>query len=546
MKIVLAYSGGLDTSVLTHWLKDTYNAEIVTFAADIGQEEELSGLDEKAKANGATVHYTVDLVEEFATDFIYPIIRANAIYEGQYLLGTAIARPLISKAQLEIVTKETASHVAHGATGKGNDQCRFEFTYAALNPAIGIISPWRIETFRQKFPGRQEMIHYCNEQNITVEANVNKPYSMDRNLLHISYEGGILEDPWYDPTEPGNKDMFKLTTAPEEAPDKIETIELTFEKGDCVAYNGEAMSPSQILKTLNKVGGQHGIGRLDMVENRLVGMKSRGVYETPGGTLLMHAHRQIESLTMDRELMHLRDGLIPKYAELIYYGFWYAPEREALQALIDDSQKNVSGTVRLKLYKGNIITAGRKSPVSLYDSDIASMEGTASEYNQDDASGFIRLQSLRLRVRHAQQNQIAEPEEGSSPCKNIPTDRLYTETHEWVKIENETALIGITDFAQKNLGDVTFVELPEIESGLTPENPFGSIESVKAASDLCTPLSGTVTAVNEALEETYSLVNTDPYKDGWIIRIKINDLSEKEKLLSPDQYGALLQKESTP
>lgn len=544
MKIVLAYSGGLDTSVLTHWLKETYSAEVVTFAADIGQEEELSGLEEKAKANGASAHYTVDLVEAFATDFIYPIIRANAIYEGQYLLGTSIARPLIAKAQLEIVAKEAASHVAHGATGKGNDQCRFELTYAALNPAILVISPWRIEAFRQEFPGRREMIDYCNEQKIAVEANVSKPYSMDRNLLHISYEGGILEDPWYDATEPGNKDMFKLTVAPEDAPDKPETIELEFEKGNCVAYNGEPMSPVQMLKTLNAVGGKHGIGRLDMVENRFVGMKSRGVYETPGGTILMHAHRQIESLTMDRELMHLRDGLIPKYAELVYYGFWYAPEREALQALIDDSQKNISGTVRLKLYRGNLITAGRKSPVSLYDPDVASMEGTTSDYNQDDASGFIRLQSLRLRVRHAQENRTAEPKE-ESPCQNIPNDRFYTQTHEWVKIEGETALIGITDFAQNELVDVTFVELPEIESTVTAGNPFGSIESIKSASDLCSPLSGTVAAVNAALETHPSKVNTHPYTEGWMVRIKIADLGENDKRLSPEQYRDFVQKEKT-
>ncbi|MGF1485083.1 MAG: argininosuccinate synthase [Opitutales bacterium] len=403
MKIVLAYSGGLDTSVLVKWLKETYQAEVVTFSADIGQEEELSGLPEKAKATGASAHYTVDLVEEFAADFIYPMIRANAIYEGQYFLGTSIARPLIAKAQIEIARKENADHLAHGATGKGNDQSRFELTYAALAPDLKILAPWRNETFREAFPGRTEMIDWCRAHAVPVEASAKKPYSMDRNLLHISYEAGILEDPWFDPTTPDNKDMYKLTADPEDAPDAAQYIELTFEKGDCTAVDGKTMSPAEVLKALNQVGGMHGIGRIDLVENRFVGMKSRGVYETPGGTILMHAHRQIESLTMDRDLQHLRDSLIPKYAELIYYGFWYAPEREALQALIDKSQENVSGVVRLKLYKGNIITVGRKSALSLYDENVASMEGVQSDYNPDDASGFIRLQGLRLRARFAAQ-----------------------------------------------------------------------------------------------------------------------------------------------
>lgn len=403
MKIVLAYSGGLDTSVLVKWLKDTYSAEVVTFAADIGQEEELDGLPEKAKATGALSHYTVDLVEEFAEDFIYPMIRANGIYEGQYFLGTSIARPLIAKAHIEIARREQASHLAHGATGKGNDQCRFELTYAALAPDLKIIAPWRMVEFRKAFPGRTEMIAYCREQGINIEASASKPYSMDRNLLHISYEAGILEDPWYDPTTEENKAMFKLTRAPEDAPNEAEYVELDFEQGNCVAVNGEALSPAGVLRKLNALGGKHGIGRVDLVENRFVGMKSRGVYETPGGTILMHAHRQVESLTLDRDLMHLRDSLTPKYAELVYYGFWYAPEREALQALVDESQKNVNGTVRLKLYKGNIITAGRKSPVSLYDPHVASMEGVASDYNPDDATGFIRLQGLRLRARFAAQ-----------------------------------------------------------------------------------------------------------------------------------------------
>ncbi len=405
MKVVLAYSGGLDTSVIVKWIKEEYNAEIVTFAADVGQEEELTGLDEKARATGASVHYTVDLVDEFAGDFIYPMLRANTLYENQYFLGTSIARPLIAKAQIDIARKEGATHVAHGATGKGNDQCRFELTYAALAPDLKVMAPWRMDVFRTAFPGRTEMINYCRDHAINVEASASKPYSMDRNLLHISYEAGILEDPWFDPTTDDNRGMFKLTAAPEDAPDKAEYVELEFESGDCVAVNGEAGTPAQIIGRLNRLAGKHGIGRVDLVENRFVGMKSRGIYETPGGTILVHAHRQIESITLDREVQHLRDGLIPKYAELIYYGFWYAPEREALQALIDDSQKCVSGTVRLKLYKGNVITVGRKSPLSMYNPDIASMEGVASDYNPDDAGGFIRLQGLRLRVRNQVQQR---------------------------------------------------------------------------------------------------------------------------------------------
>jgi argininosuccinate synthase len=399
MKIVLAYSGGLDTSVLVSWLKNHYNAEIITFAADVGQAEELDGLAEKAKATGASAHYTVDLVEEFASEFIYPMMRGNALYENQYYLGTSIARPLIAKAQIAIARKEGADAVAHGATGKGNDQVRFELTYAALAPDLKVISPWRMPDFRKQFPGRKEMIAYCQEQNINVEASAKKPYSMDRNLLHISYEAGILEDPWFDPTTDDNKDMFKLTVDPADAPDQAEYVELDFEKGDCVAINGSKASASGILLQLNELAGKHGIGRVDIVENRFVGMKSRGVYETPGGTILMHARKQIETLTLDRDLEHLRDSLIPKYSELIYNGFWYAPEREALQAFFDKSQECVSGTVRLKLYKGNITTVGRKSPNSLYDENIASMEGVLSDYNPDDATGFIRLQGLRLRAR---------------------------------------------------------------------------------------------------------------------------------------------------
>jgi argininosuccinate synthase len=399
MKIVLAYSGGLDTSVLVNWLKQHFGAEIITFAADVGQEEELEGLGEKARATGASAHYTVDLVDEFARDFIYPMMRGNALYENQYYLGTSIARPLIAKAQIAIARREGADALAHGATGKGNDQVRFELTYAALAPDLQVISPWRMSEFRKQFPGRSEMIQYCREENIPVEASAKKPYSMDRNLLHISYEAGILEDPWFDPTTSENRDMYKLTAELQDAPNEAEYLELEFEKGDCIALNGESLSPAQVLKSLNEKAGRHGIGRVDIVENRFVGMKSRGIYETPGGTILLHGRRQIETLTLDRDLAHLRDGLIPKYGELIYNGFWYAPEREALQAFFDKSQECVSGTVRLKLYKGNIITVGRKSQLSLYDESIASMEGVESDYNPDDAGGFIRLQGLRLRAR---------------------------------------------------------------------------------------------------------------------------------------------------
>jgi argininosuccinate synthase len=412
MKIVLAYSGGLDTSVLVSWLKEHFNAEIITFAADIGQEEELDGLAEKAKATGASAHYTVNLVDEFASDFIYPMMRGNALYENQYYLGTSIARPLIAKAHIAIARKEGADAVAHGATGKGNDQVRFELTYAALAPDLKIISPWRMAEFRKAFPGRKEMINYCREQGINVEASAKKPYSMDRNLLHISYEAGILEDPWFDPTSDENKDMFKLTVDPVDAPDQPEYVELEFAKGNCVAVDGKQLSPTGVLTTLNKLAGKHGVGRVDIVENRFVGMKSRGVYETPGGTILLHARKQMETLTLDRDLEHLRDSLIPKYSELVYNGFWYAPEREALQAFFDKSQECVSGTVRLKLYKGNIITVGRKSPNSLYDENIASMEGVLSDYNPDDATGFIRLQGLRLRARAKAQGS---PPSGPEP-----------------------------------------------------------------------------------------------------------------------------------
>jgi argininosuccinate synthase len=429
MKIVLAYSGGLDTSVLLAWLKETYQAEIVAFCADVGQEEELDGLDEKAMKTGASKCYIDNLCEEFASDFIFPMIQAGAIYEGQYFLGTSIARPLIAKRMVEIARAEGADAVAHGATGKGNDQVRFELTAAALAPELEVIAPWRQERFREQFPGRAEMIAYCESKGIKIQASAKKPYSMDRNLLHISFEAGILEDPWFDASAEKAREMYVLSVSPEEAPDKAEYVELVFEKGVCTAlgtvdleallkglgYGGSlnydtdnhaALTPYWIMKVLNKLGGRHGIGRVDMVENRFVGMKSRGVYETPGGAILHFGHRQVESLTMDREVMHLRDSLIPKYAELVYNGFWFAPEREALQALVSESQKNVSGVVRLKLYKGNIIVAGRKSSVSLYNPHIATMEADPTKaYNQNDATGFIALNALRLKVAarvHAQ------------------------------------------------------------------------------------------------------------------------------------------------
>ncbi|MDR0532589.1 MAG: argininosuccinate synthase [Verrucomicrobiales bacterium] len=389
MKIVVAYSGGLDTSILLTWLKEQYNAEIIAFCADVGQEEELKGLDKKAVRTGASKCYIDDLTEEFAKDFIYPMVRAGAIYENQYFLGTSIARPLIAKRQVEIARLENADAVAHGATGKGNDQVRFELTFAALAPDLQVIAPWRTWDFK----GRTDLINYAKSKGIAVPVTAKKPYSMDRNMLHISFESGILEDPWAEPPA----DMFKLSVSPEKAPNKPEYVELEFEQGNCVAVNGKRLSPANVMRALNKLGGKHGVGRVDLVENRFVGMKSRGVYETPGGSILHSAHRQIETLTMDREVMHLRDGMIPKYSELVYNGFWYAPEREFLQAAIDQSQEKVSGTVRLKLYKGNIITAGRKSKLSLYNPHVATMEADKGAYNQGDATGFIRLNGLRLR-----------------------------------------------------------------------------------------------------------------------------------------------------
>jgi len=389
-KIVLAYSGGLDTSVILRWLVDTYHCEVIAFAADLGQEEELSGLKEKALATGARKIYIEDLKEEFVRDFIFPALRANAVYEGGYLMGTSLARPLIAKAQMEIVKQEGADAVAHGATGKGNDQVRFELTYYSMDPNIKIIAPWR----EWDFKGRNDLIAYAREKHIPVTVTKEKPYSSDRNLFHISFEGGILEDPWMEPPE----DMFCLTVSPEKAPDVPAHIEIEFNDGNPIGVNGERMSPHHLLSYLNRLGGAHGIGRVDTVENRYVGMKSRGVYETPGGTILLSAHRAMESLTMDREVMHLRDSLIPRYSELIYYGYWFSPEMKVLQTMIDETQKGVTGTVKVKLYKGNCMVVGRKSPYSLYHADYASFEAD-QVYKQKDAEGFIRLNALRLRLR---------------------------------------------------------------------------------------------------------------------------------------------------
>ncbi|MFZ3090135.1 MAG: argininosuccinate synthase [Nitrospirota bacterium] len=389
-KVVLAYSGGLDTSVAIKWLKENYHCEVIAFAADLGQGEELTPLRKKALNTGAGKIYIEDLREEFVRDFIFPMLRANAIYEGSYLLGTSIARPLIAKRQIEIAKKEGADAVAHGATGKGNDQVRFELTYMALNPKIKIIAPWR----EWDFKSRQGLIEYAELHNIPVAATKEKPYSTDRNLFHISYEGGILEDPWAEPPS----DMYTMSVPAEKSPNKPTYIELTFKNGNPAAINNKKMSPAKLLTELNKIGGRNGIGRVDMVENRYVGIKSRGVYETPGGTILHTAHRAVESITMDREVMHLRDSLMPRYAELVYYGYWFSPERDMLQKAIDESQKNVTGTVRLKLYKGNCYVVGRRSPVSLYKSELATFEED-TVYNQKDAEGFIRLNALRLKIR---------------------------------------------------------------------------------------------------------------------------------------------------
>ena len=389
-RVVLAYSGGLDTAVILKWLIETYGCEVVAFSADIGQGEELEHLDEKAKQTGAKSVYIDDLREEFVRDYVFPAFRANAIYEGQYLLGTSLARPLIAKRQMEIAGVEGADAVSHGATGKGNDQVRFELSYFAIDPAIKIVAPWR----EWDLNSRSALMAFAEKHGIPVPTTTDKPYSTDRNLLHISYEGGILEDPWNRPPE----DMFTLSVSPKEAPDTPEEVEITFDQGDPVAVDGQAMSPAALLTELNRLGGRHGIGRDDIVENRFVGMKSRGVYETPGGTILRKAHMAVESITMDREVMHLRDSMIPRYAEMIYYGFWFSPERELLQKTIDDTQKEVSGVVRLELYKGNCRVLGRKSDASLYSEDFATFEDD-TVYRQQDAEGFIRLNALRLRIR---------------------------------------------------------------------------------------------------------------------------------------------------
>ena len=389
-KIVLAYSGGLDTSVILTWLKETYDAEVIAFCADVGQGEDLGGLDEKAKSTGASKCVIVDLKEEFARDFCFPMLRANALYEGDYLLGTSIARPLIAKAMMDVAKAEGADAISHGATGKGNDQVRFELTAMAIDPRIQVIAPWRTWNLRS----RSDCVAYCKERKIPIEVTAEKPYSMDANLFHISYEGGILEDTWNEPL----KDMFRWTTAPEDAPDEPEYVIVGYENGNPISVNGERLSPASLITRLNEIGAKHGVGRVDIVENRFVGMKSRGVYETPGGTILHKAHRAVESITVDREVLRIRDGLIPEYASLVYRGFWFAPEREMLQSLIDEAQKDVTGEARIKLYKGNADVVGRRSPNTLYDPEFATFEAD-EVYDQQDATGFIRLNALRLRIR---------------------------------------------------------------------------------------------------------------------------------------------------
>jgi len=388
-KIVLAYSGGLDTSVIIKWLKEKYDAEIIAFAADLGQGQELDPVREKAFATGASEVYIEDLREEFVRDFVFPMLRGNAFYEGSYLLGTSIARPLIAKEQIRIAKQCGADGVSHGATGKGNDQIRFELAYIDLNPDIKIIAPWR----EWDLTSRSVLMDYAKDHNIPIPVSKDNPYSMDRNLFHISYEGGILEDPWTEPVE----NMFMLSVSPESAPDRATTIEVEYEEGNPVAIDGERMSPANLLVQLNKYGGANGIGRIDIVENRFVGMKSRGVYETPGGTILHAAHRAVESITMDREIMFLRDSLIPQYAKMIYNGFWFSPERVLLQKMIDESQKTITGTVRIKLYKGNCTVMGRKAKKSLYDQNVVTFE-EGEGYCQNDADGFIRLNALRLKM----------------------------------------------------------------------------------------------------------------------------------------------------
>jgi len=400
-RVVVAYSGGLDTSVIVRWIKETYQCEVITFTADLGQGEELDGIEEKAKRTGASKAVVSDLREEFVRDYVFPALQANAVYEGAYLMGTALARPLISKRLIEIAEREGADAIAHGATGKGNDQVRFELSAYALNPGIQVVAPWR----EWDLNSRESLIAYAKRYDIPVSVTRERPYSTDRNLFHISFEGGILEDPWSEPPE----EMFVLSVSPEKAPDRPTVVEIGFTEGIPVAVNGENLSPARLLMRLNELGGENGIGRLDMVENRFVGMKSRGVYETPGGTILHVAHRAMESITMDREVMHLRDSLIPKFSELVYNGFWFSPEMDLLRKTVVESQHGVTGTVRLKLYKGNCTVTGRKSEESLYHSGFATFEAD-EVYNQKDAEGFIRLNALRLRIRR----MMKDPPMGSS------------------------------------------------------------------------------------------------------------------------------------
>ena len=393
-KVVLAYSGGLDTSIIAKWLQETYNCEVVTFTADIGQGEEVASARAKAEAMGIKEIYIEDLREEFARDFVFPMFRANAVYEGEYLLGTSIARPLIAKRLVEIAEKVGADAISHGATGKGNDQVRFELNAYAINANIKVIAPWR----EWDLSSRESLMKYAEEHNIEIDyqkQSKKSPYSMDANLLHISYEGDILEDPWQEAED----NMWRWTVSPEKAPDKAEYVEITYEKGDIVAINGETKTPAEVMEDLNSLAGANGVGRLDLVENRFVGMKSRGCYETPAGTVMLKAHRAIESLTLDREAAHLKDELMPKYAKLVYNGFWFAPEREMMQAAIDATQENVSGVVRVKLYKGNVSVVGRKSDNSLFSEKIATFEDDQGAYDQKDAEGFIKLNALRLRLK---------------------------------------------------------------------------------------------------------------------------------------------------